>query len=401
MRDSELLFSTVDWFSVDQHQRAQLGAEIDKIESDRLLNTSIEDLSGYFEQKYRVDVPVLRPDDIVVDQRETQTEVDDYGRRIRIKGTAVEFEVPFEGDKEVFKIRPSTYTSSVPRAEVRDEFLIIKIAGADLDGDRVRKEFDRSLNDIQSYLANLRTNAEGLNGQLRNLARGSSERRREKLLKDRNLAASLGFKIKERAGVPRTYVVPEVRRKLSPVLPPASGAPYRPEPALSSADYDHILTVIDNMAHVMERSPSAFITMDEESIRTHFLVQLNGHYEGQATGETFNYQGKTDILIRADGKNIFVAECKFWKGPKMLLETLDQLLGYTSWRDTKIALIIFNRNKAFSDVLSTIQTTVKGHTNFKRELGIRSETSFKYQFAHRDDSNRELTLTVLAFDVPT
>ena len=379
MRDSELLFSTVDWFSVDQHQRAQLGAEIDKIESDRLLNTSIEDLSGYFEQKYRVDVPVLRPDDIVVDQRETQTEVDDYGRRIRIKGTAVEFEVPFEGDKEVFKIRPSTYTSSVPRAEVRDEFLIIKIAGADLDGDRVRKEFDRSLNDIQSYLANLRTNAEGLNGQLRNLARGSIERRREKLLKDRNLAASLGFKIKERAGVPRTYVVPEVRRKLSPVLPPASGAPYRPEPALSSADYDHILTVIDNMAHVMERSPSAFITMDEESIRTHFLVQLNGHYEGQATG----------------------AECKFWKGPKMLLETLDQLLGYTSWRDTKIALIIFNRNKAFSDVLSTIQTTVKGHTNFKRELGIRSETSFKYQFAHRDDSNRELTLTVLAFDVPT
>ena len=50
------------------------------------------------------------------------------------------------------------------------------------------------------------------------------------------------------------------------------------------------------MTHVMERSPSAFATADEETLRQHFLVQLNGHFEGQATGETFNAAGKTDIL---------------------------------------------------------------------------------------------------------
>ena len=38
--------------------------------------------------------------------------------------------------------------------------------------------------------------------------------------------------------------------------------------------------------------------------------------EGQATGETFNAAGKTDILLRIDGKNVFIGECKFWKGPK-------------------------------------------------------------------------------------
>jgi hypothetical protein len=37
-------------------------------------------------------------------------------------------------------------------------------------------------------------------------------------------------------------------------------------------------------------------------------VQLNRHFEGAATGETFNHRGKTDILIRVDGKNIFIAE---------------------------------------------------------------------------------------------
>ena len=165
-------------------------------------------------------------------------------------------------------------------------------------------------------------------------------------------------------------------------------------------DYEHILSVMTNMALVMERSPSAFAAMDEEALRSQFLVQLNGHYEGQATGETFNYEGKTDILIRVKGKNIFIAECKYWSGPKKLIDTVNQLLGYASWRDTKVAIIIFNRNKNFSQVLEAVPGAIKAHPNFKREIDQPSETSFRYAFAHRDDPNREMTLTVLAFDVP-
>jgi hypothetical protein len=76
-----------------------------------------------------------------------------------------------------------------------------------------------------------------------------------------------------------------------------------------------------NMVHVMELSPHAFSAMGEEDQRSHFLVQLNGAFQGQATGETFNFQGKTDILICicVDGKNTFIAECKFWKGEKSFL----------------------------------------------------------------------------------
>ena len=112
-----------------------------------------------------------------------------------------------------------------------------------------------------------------------------------------------------------------------------------PEPTLDLAEYEHILSVVSNMVVVMERSPRAFKDMGEEDLRQHFLVQLNGQYEGQATGETFNYEGKTDILIRTDG-NIFIAECKFWSGSAALNDALDQLLSYTSWRDTKTALVV-------------------------------------------------------------
>ena len=186
-----------------------------------------------------------------------------------------------------------------------------------------------------------------------------------------------------------------------PKIPLGGTDSFVPEPVLTEGDYDHILDMIQNMAVVMERSPSAFVSMDEEAIRFHILVQLNSQFEGQATGETFNQSGKTDILVRVEGKNIFIGECKFWSGPKKLIETIDQLLGYSSWRDTKTAVIVFNRNKDFSGVLTKIQETVKSHPNCKRELDNITETTFRYVFGHKDDQSREMYMTVLAFNVPS
>jgi hypothetical protein len=59
------------------------------------------------------------------------------------------------------------------------------------------------------------------------------------------------------------------------------------------------------------------------------------------------------------------------------------------------------RNANFSDVLKKISEIAPKHKCFKRNLGKRGESEFRYIFSHPDDSNRELVLTVLAFDVPT
>jgi hypothetical protein len=112
--------------------------------------------------------------------------------------------------------------------------------------------------------------------------------------------------------------------------PRVTTAAYTPEPVLEEAEYQHILTVMRSMSLVIERSPQTFPTLDEETIRTLFLVLLNGHYEGAATGETFNAAGKTDILIREKDRNIFIAECKFWHGPSGFDKAIDQLLSYLS-----------------------------------------------------------------------
>jgi hypothetical protein len=154
------------------------------------------------------------------------------------------------------------------------------------------------------------------------------------------------------------------------------------------------------MSRVMERSPSAFQAMGEENLRHHFLVPLNGHFEGAASGETFNFFGKTDILIRVQDRNIFVAECKFWSGEKSFIDTITQLLNYLSWRDTKAAILIFNRNQNFSSVLQTIQDTLPKHPHIKRGPSKEADTRFRSVFGNPSDHSREIVLTVLAFDVP-
>jgi hypothetical protein len=66
------------------------------------------------------------------------------------------------------------------------------------------------------------------------------------------------------------------------------------------------------------------------------------------------------------------------------------------------AIIVFNRNKNLSAVLAQIPDLVKGHPNFKSEVtGYKSETGFRFVLHHRDDRNRELTLAVLVFGVPS
>lgn len=409
MSRDDFLFASGDWHSLAQSQTIQLRKEIEEIDPDRLLNTSVDDLARYFEERFRVEVPALKVDELLVDQRETRVDVRhdptrfvfDRSRPAYVEGTEIEVEIPFEGDGGVFRIRPSTYDMNPPAANVDGNRLVFRIAGASLEGPAVRSRIDETVASIEAYLTRLRNDAGGFNSGLPAAARRGIEARRAKLLANRNLAASLGLKMKERAGEALTYVAREVRRRITPAMPTASTAPYRPEPTLSGDDYEHILQVLQNMVQVMERSPAAFESMGEEALRTHFLVQLNGHYEGQATGETFNYEGKTDILIRSEGRNLFIAECKVWAGPKKLTETIDQLLSYSAWRDTKTAVILFNRNLGFSQVLASIPDTVRSHPQFKRDLPGSTETVFRYCFGHRDDSNRELSLAVLAFDVPS
>jgi hypothetical protein len=245
-------------------------------------------------------------------------------------------------------------------AELSAETLLNRIDPPLECANRLKDLFEGELSQIREYLNWMKTDAEQFNRELETLARERITLRADRIRRERGVAASIGFPMRRRQGAPETYVAPAMRRKAPVTMPPATHSG-KPESILEMAEYENILRIVASMVDVMERSPHTFRNIGEEELRTHFLVQLNGQYEGQASCETFNFEGKTDILIRVEGRNIFVSECTMWYGAEKLNHKIDQLLGYATWRDSKLALLVFNRTKNFTAVLKKVSEVVRAH----------------------------------------
>ncbi len=391
-----------------ENVEAKAAQEVAELPADYLLKVSEQDLVDTLAAKYALEPLELLRDKVVLDgPREVDIDIShDFrfarvpGERAVVRGTAVSIVVPFRGDPGLFKLKPSTWNTNIPHGKIVGQELHLVFRGVDMNAEQLKRESDSALGNIEQYIGWQRDGVRAFNDRLPNTLQQAVAARKAKLLRDMNLVAGLGIPVRRR-DLPDTFAVPAVRRKPKIELPAVTAGPFQPEPVLADEHYSFVLKVVQDMALVMERSPSAFTRMEEEHLRDHFLVPLNGHFEGSATGETFNFEGKTDILIRHAGRNVFIAECKFWRGDKAFSETIDQLLGYTSWRDTKTAIVLFNRNRSFTNVLQKIPGLVKSHPNYKRDLGTVGETQFRFVLHHREDRNRELVLTVLAFDVPT
>ena len=402
------LFKRYDLRATLDAEEKTMVDEISSLNEDRVLNTSPQDLCDYFVKKFKIEPIELEETQIQVDYGDKQIDVRnrfeyavfDESRPVYVSGTRVTFYIPFRGDRQLFHCKPSAFMPTLPYATFNDDEVRYTYDLTTLDMPRVQSGFEKDLDTLKQYIGRIERDVQSFNSTIRAKASECIASRREKILQDRKLVESLGFPLRRREGVPMTYAAPEVKRKIAPRLPSAPTDPYMPEPVLEMEHYEHVLSVASYMGNVMERGPEAFSGMSEENLRQHFLVQLNGQFEGAATGETFNHEGKTDILIRADGKNIFIAECKFWSGPSGLTDAIDQLLSYTSWRDTKTAIFVFNRNRDMTTVLKKIPEVVKSHSHFKRDCGFDSETGFRFIFGNRNDENREIFLTILVFDVP-
>lgn len=403
-----LLFVTHDLANAIRRTVQAMQKEVEGLDENRLLGTPPEDLKRYLVEKHGITPITLLRDqwyadhqDVPVDVRhDRMRRIEDRSRPAMVAGERIEVRIPFEGESELFYAKANTFNLNPPHAVIEKNEVVLRYdTPADQPRD-IRALVDRTLQEIEEHLSWQRPMIDEHNQSLPAAAEQAIRQRRERLLAQSQRAEALGIPIRRRADAPKTYAVPTVKRKAVPTLPPATTAQFKPEPALATELYEHILKVVQDMALVMERSPDAFKAMTEEALRQHFLVQLNGQFEGKATGETFNMAGKTDILLREGDRNVFIAECKFWKGPKGFGEAIDQLLGYATWRDGKTAILVFNRGTDTSTVLSGIDTTAKAHGNFKRAQSWSHESGFRYVFHANGDKNRELILTVLVFHVP-
>lgn len=171
---------------------------------------------------------------------------------------------------------------------------------------------------------------------------------------------------------------------------------------ISEKAYFQILDKIVVYGQNLEKYKDLYDKFDEEGFRNFFLPYLNSISTNHtATGETFNKIGKTDILIQdTQGQNVFIAECKLWKGEGEIEGAINQLLErYVTWRDEKVAVIIFDKNvKKFSEILVKGVEAFKKHKNYHSYIGQRAATSFSFIFTNPEDHLRTIKVELIFFN---
>jgi hypothetical protein len=384
--------------------------EIKSLDNEYVLKASEAELEEYFTEKVLINPLILHSDEQYIKNRSgTQIDVShDFrrgffpGERAVVRGTKIDIAIPFEGDPMLWRIRASTFSmGGYPDIEIKNGEIVISVSFPDdsANADQIRVEIERNIKSLEAAVGYLKNDVTSHNNSAPHTIKQVLQQKRTLAQSTIGAVAALGIPMK-RANASPTFTLPTKRRARPAKRPTVETGAYKPEPVLDENEYQHILGILGNMSLVIERNPSSFASLDEESIRDHFLLQLNGHYEGGATGETFNASGKTDILIREDNKNVFIAECKFWHGQKLFGEAVGQLLGYLTWRDSKCALLIFNRTKDSNAVRIKMHELMESLPEHRKTIFHKPDGASRYILVKEAEPGKEIIVTTQLYDVP-
>jgi hypothetical protein len=408
---AELLFCDGDLDVALAEQRHKLQAEIAAVPEDHVLHADeaawVEALVG----RWRVEAPEIHSDQMWLEPpREIQVDVSrDWGRAISdpsrpymYPGYRIVVHIPFSGDAGIFNLRASQFTLNPPHAEVgQGEVRDVVEYPHDAPID-IRARADGLVEALQRHLACAHDDVERFNGVLADDARIGIAARRERLRANYDRLAATGLPIGGHAtDGPKTYIVDAIVRRPAPVLhTTADDVPMALEPVLADGVFEHILGVIRSAGRDMERSPNTYAGMGEEDRRQTILLALNTHYRGQTMAEAFNVSGKTDLLIRHEGQNLFIGECKFWSGSKAFLETVDQLFRYRAWRDTKLAIIVFVKEKGLTTIVERARDALSSHHTFVGWKAAGTDTELRCAVSWSGDDRRHADLAVFLIHTP-
>ncbi len=392
--------------------RSKLTNEINSQIDSYILNVNVDDFITHLVQKYTFDLPEFHFEKVYVDTIEKDIAGSRFPRYdFMISDTTkvfrkqvIIYHIPYTGDINLLQLRPNPYNlmSYEANFDTRQKCVLIEIINFYNDPEKIKQQFNQEVNYLSSNYGNIRNNCQTYNLGLEASVRSTIEARRQQVLQKNSLLASLGVPMKKKEDVAETFSVPNPKLKEKIIVKPiVFEKDFKPEPALNDSNYKKILKIINDVGKNFERLPSTYKGKNEEDIRDHLLLILDPNFElGSAGGETFNKTGKTDISLRYDSSVVFVAECKYWRGEKTYLKTIDQLLGYLTWRNSKVAVINFVQNNEFSDVLEKVKTSSKTHPNFLKEMISNDESWFNYKFHLNGDRNREIDIAVISFHLP-
>ena len=390
--------------------------EICKMSNINILSCDFEEWTDYLVKKYSIVPITLLETNIEQRLEEIKIQRDNPLRGypyqldyVETDGICITFTIPFDGNPKLLEMRPRisillgfcVKNFREPSETEYGSFSIeLRYTKRELQekGNNmaafVRQEFENSFSNYRTMVNNVNSEVKSFNIGLGAQVKKLLEKRKEKASSSVEISNALQIPLTQSKNSPNTKPI-QLHKMVERPTPRPRTKLGMPEPYISDNDYRNINNIILTYGTTMEKTARTYYLNREEELRDHLLAALNTHYEA-ATGETFRKIGKTDIQIEFENKAAFIGECKIWHGEKLFRDAIQQVLNYSTWRDLKVSVIIFNKeNQSFFSILSKIQKWVENNTKSYTQLQ-KNVWSCKY---YRQDVNVDIHLTILAFDL--
>ena len=363
--------STFDFFPMVKNH---IKRDIENYGDKELLLTTDECLVDYFKDKHRLDEIAIFEDKMELSQEQKMDTIERYdyfsnrSYGFQTECIIIDCIIPITG-YEMVTIRPSTYILTRIELDFINHngcdciSLKLKYSVSDLDKEDdpnkiIMSDIENSLRDFKTMANYLNSEIRGFNSNLESLITALVKDKKTRLNKRNQLVNRINIPLKNSNTAKNGRIEISIQKKVvdkpTPNLSPETSY------EISDEDYLRIVKCISEYLCQLENTPSTVKNLGEEEIRNLILANLNSVFNKLATGETFRKNGKTDICITHENKAAFIAECKIWGGKQIMEEALKQLLSYSTWRDSKLSLLFFNKkNKNYIDLLNDLEDQIK------------------------------------------
>lgn len=395
-------FNEIHWYDYKEQFFKRISDEILKNPKEYVLQVDEEQYIEYLISNHSLSpLAIILDSEHIGEPTKSKRRIKDHwGDDYELEEYNFKITYNFTGSSELFKVKPSTSALISNDIEINSASsrvsYSIKVANQDVEKFKRAKSDGYSaaftnLNYINSDVSQI------ING-LESYIRSTFQQVKASYKTENDFFAAI--KVKTNPNTTAVFTAPTIKLKEA-VKPIMHKGEFSSEPTMSSKAYEELLDAIYQFGKNMEKKPSLYKKKDEEGLRDQFVLMLETKYQdATATGETFNRNGKTDIILKyaEDGSNLFVAECKLWHGASEFHKAISQIFdNYLTWRDSKVALLFFVPNTGFTNVLTTIESEVVKHPYYKSKKGKRGESSFSYVFSLPQDKEKDVQVEIMAF----
>ncbi len=399
------LFSSSHWHEFSDQRVRQAVNDAKNLSKEKFDANSNQEIVEHITSLYELEPLELRPEEKEQDIQEISIDMSgNFGYvqafddgPVSTPGYNVVVKVPFTGTTELFEVQPSTHTLRRFSAKINNGNLLFtkEFPQSSASAEIIKQAVDQEITLYQKEIGHLGSDVSGFNSRLKEQVISAVDNRYEQINKLDSLKTALKIPLEKTNNPSPLNQVKVTVKKIKPL----STKKEEPGAYITDTDYEHIIDSLRSAGASME-SNRASDFQDEETLRDVMLVVLSGAItNGIAGGELFHKKGKTDISIPFENKATFVAECKLWKGSKYISEGVDQLLSYTTWRDAKTALVIFNKDNAnFSAVQTQIPEIFTAREDYVKSSKQR-EGEWRFTLTKPDDPGRQIEVHVLLFDL--